>query len=179
MTTKQIREAFEALSGIFNSAHQNYAEMLLDECCAEERGHRGFMDGFNRCHTADTIGIKDAGRLFAVKRVAEYIKGGWTKFPHGKDYLHTQKSCFTAAAIADEFKTPIAGDANGNGGVWSPALVDELAALDYTDFVKIKGEKYQPKTGEACSCRPGQERDNCPQCEGTGMRIDFKAIRAA
>ena len=34
-------------------------------------------------------------------------------------------------------------------------------------------------TGEACSCRRGIERDNCPACEGTGRRIDFKAIRAA
>lgn len=37
---------------------------------------------------------------------------------------------------------------------------------------------YQPKTGQPCSCRPGIERDNCPQCEGTGQRIDFAAIRA-
>lgn len=36
---------------------------------------------------------------------------------------------------------------------------------------------YQPKTGEKCHCRPGQQRDNCPACEGTGWRIDFKAIR--
>ena len=26
-----------------------------------------------------------------------------------------------------------------------------------------------------CSCRRGRERDNCPQCEGTGNRIDFRA----
>lgn len=38
---------------------------------------------------------------------------------------------------------------------------------------------YQPKTGQRCSCRPGQERDNCPHCEGTGWRIDFAKIRAA
>lgn len=38
--------------------------------------------------------------------------------------------------------------------------------------------EYQPKTGAPCSCRRGMERDNCPQCEGTGMRIDFAAIRA-
>jgi len=37
---------------------------------------------------------------------------------------------------------------------------------------------YQPKTGQPCYCRPGQERDNCPACEGTGQRIDFAAIRA-
>jgi len=37
---------------------------------------------------------------------------------------------------------------------------------------------YQPKTGEKCSCKRGVERDNCPDCEGTDQRIDFKAIRA-
>lgn len=34
-----------------------------------------------------------------------------------------------------------------------------------------------PKTGEPCGCRRGQERDNCPACEGTGARIDYAAIR--
>lgn len=38
--------------------------------------------------------------------------------------------------------------------------------------------EYQPKTGRPCSCRPGQQRDNCPTCEGTGQTIDFAAIRA-
>ena len=36
---------------------------------------------------------------------------------------------------------------------------------------------YQPKTGAKCGCRRGVQRDNCPRCEGTGMVIDFKAIR--
>ena len=38
--------------------------------------------------------------------------------------------------------------------------------------------EYQPKTGQPCHCKPGQHRDNCPACEGTGMQIDFAAIRA-
>lgn len=38
-------------------------------------------------------------------------------------------------------------------------------------------KEYQPKTGEKCSCRPGTQRDNCPDCEGTGWRIDFAKIR--
>ena len=37
---------------------------------------------------------------------------------------------------------------------------------------------YQPKTGARCGCKPGVHRDNCPECEGTGMVIDFAAIRA-
>ena len=36
---------------------------------------------------------------------------------------------------------------------------------------------YQPKTGQPCHCKRGQHRDNCPDCEGTGQKIDFKAIR--
>ena len=42
-----------------------------------------------------------------------------------------------------------------------------------------KTTPYQPKTGQPCGCRRGQERDNCPACEGTGQRIDFAAIRTA
>lgn len=38
---------------------------------------------------------------------------------------------------------------------------------------------HAPKTGEPCACRPGVERDNCPQCEGSGERIDFRAMHAA
>lgn len=37
---------------------------------------------------------------------------------------------------------------------------------------------YQPKTGARCSCKRGIQRDNCPNCEGTGYVIDFAAIRA-
>jgi hypothetical protein len=37
---------------------------------------------------------------------------------------------------------------------------------------------YTPKTGAKCSCKPGVYRDNCPNCEGTGWAIDFRAIHA-
>lgn len=36
-----------------------------------------------------------------------------------------------------------------------------------------------PKTGVACTCKRGVQRDNCPQCEGTGQVIDYAALRAA
>ncbi len=48
----------------------------------------------------------------------------------------------------------------------------------YVAFPKPESKPYQPKTGQPCHCKPGQQRDNCPDCEGTGMRIDFAAIRA-
>lgn len=44
-------------------------------------------------------------------------------------------------------------------------------------YANIEGRANQPKTGAKCSCKPGQERDNCPQCEATGWVIDFRAIR--
>lgn len=44
--------------------------------------------------------------------------------------------------------------------------------------MKTKNTQYQPTTGQPCFCKPGQQRDNCPTCEGTGQRIDFAAIRA-
>ena len=37
--------------------------------------------------------------------------------------------------------------------------------------------EYQPKTGERCGCKRGVQRDNCPECEGTGWRINFRMIR--
>ena len=40
-------------------------------------------------------------------------------------------------------------------------------------------KQADPLTGFPCSCRPGQERDNCPRCEGTGKEIDFRAFHAA
>jgi len=43
---------------------------------------------------------------------------------------------------------------------------------------KPAGVGYQPKTGAKCNCGTGLQRDNCPACEGTGMMIDFAAIRA-
>lgn len=38
---------------------------------------------------------------------------------------------------------------------------------------------YTPLTGNACGCKRGVQRDNCPNCEGTGKEIDFRAIHAA
>ena len=37
---------------------------------------------------------------------------------------------------------------------------------------------YTPRTGAKCGCKRGAQRDNCPNCEGTGYAIDFRAIHA-
>ena len=41
-----------------------------------------------------------------------------------------------------------------------------------------KEKYYQPRTGARCGCKRGVQRDNCPNCEGTGWVIDFATIRA-
>lgn len=126
---KTINAAFESLSWVFDAKSRNYAKELLKLCEQEERGHRGFMDNFTLCHTSDTIGVKQAAKLFAVHRVAQYLTG--TKFPVGQDYLHTQTSCFIAAGIADEFGKEVRA-------AWTKFDLVELAALDYCEYVKVR-----------------------------------------
>ncbi len=128
---KLINDAYDALRWAFDHCTINHAEKLLELCKEEERGHRGFMDGFNRCHPG-AIGVTQAAKLFAVKRVAEYLLGA--EYPKGKDYLHTQKSCFLAAAMRDEFHNEIQE-------AWRNFDLKELAALDYTDYVKVRMEQ--------------------------------------
>ena len=45
--------------------------------------------------------------------------------------------------------------------------------VDLANGLPIK-PKPLPMTGTACHCKPGLHRDNCPDCEGTGRRIDWK-----
>ncbi len=129
---KLINDAFDALRWAFDHCTINHAEKLLKLCKEEERGHRGFMDGFARCHPG-AIGVTQAAKLFAVKRVAEYLQKR-DSFPSGKDYLHTHKSCFIAAGMVDEFSSDIQK-------AWQSFDVQELAALNYTDFVKVRMEQ--------------------------------------
>lgn len=42
---------------------------------------------------------------------------------------------------------------------------------------KARTLREMPLKG-ACGCRRGVERDNCPNCEGTGIAIDWRAYHA-
>lgn len=126
---KMIADAFERLQWVFDASWTNHAERLLALCEAEEREHRGSGPSFRQCHTGDTITIRQAARLFAVKRVAEYLTGA-AKPLRPSDYLHTHKSCFYAAGMVDEFGEQIRK-------AWAEVDVAALCALDYTHFVKI------------------------------------------
>jgi hypothetical protein len=63
----------------------------------------------------------------------------------------------------------------------SPEAADRVgdAILAQVNALLGNVREYQPKTGAKCSCKRGQQRDNCPACEGTGMAINFAKIRAA
>lgn len=129
MKIKEINAAFEALHWAFDNQTVNWADRLFEKCKEEEREHRGFLPDFTRCHEADTITTSQAARLFAVKRIAEYLRG--EKYPQGKDYLHCQKSCFIAAGMVDEFAHEI-------NRAWEGLDVQALAELNYTDFVRVR-----------------------------------------
>jgi hypothetical protein len=61
----------------------------------------------------------------------------------------------------------------------NPEEAENLIASILAQVNKVLGNRheYQPKTGAACGCKRGIERDNCANCEGTGRVIDFHAIR--
>ncbi len=124
---KLLNDAARRLVYAFDNQMVNYAKRLIEECHQEEKGHRGWGPDFSKYHTSDTISAKQAGKLFAVKRVAQYLNG--EPYPQVKDYLHFQKSCYTAAAMAFEFEKQIRKE-------WNGLPLAELAALNYTDFVK-------------------------------------------
>lgn len=64
-----------------------------------------------------------------------------------------------------------------NGPQFQPDEESTLTREILRSLDVLLGNVPQSKTGERCGCKRGQERDNCPACEGTGERINFKAIR--
>jgi len=66
-----------------------------------------------------------------------------------------------------------------NGPDFAPGELDARAEKVLGQVNRLLGNinEYQPKTGAKCGCRRGVQRDNCPNCEGTGYVIDFRQIR--
>jgi hypothetical protein len=80
------------------------------------------------------------------------------------------KSMSDSEAESQEDSTPEAKEDSGPKSEWAKNRGKSKSE-------ESKKAEYQPKTGQPCTCKPGVQRDNCPQCEGTGQRIDFAAIR--
>lgn len=89
--------------------------------------------------------------------------------PFGYQRMTKRELCDQLEAILVAIKL---ARGENDGSNWSDK------APDGTQIKPEEPRPYQPKTGQPCNCKPGIERDNCPKCEGTGMRIDFAAIRA-
>lgn len=86
-----------------------------------------------------------------------------------------------ATTLSREMNITVTTSRDGRrlAGIPYHAITRYIQELEAKGYKVIRHEKtYQPKTGQPCSCRRGQQRDNCPACEGTGMKIDFAAIRA-
>lgn len=119
-----IEDAFTRLHFLDHKSWSAPVSKMLEACMDEERRHRGAGDSFKRNHP-HAVSIPQAARLFAVKRVAEYLQG--ERMPRGKQFAHMQTSCFHAAALVDEYRKDIRK-------AWRGLPVAELAALDYYEF---------------------------------------------
>lgn len=128
-TINLVKKAFYALAPLDNIDWNSHREKLFQLCRDEEKNHRGFMCGFRESHTSDTASVNEAARLFAVKRIAEYLQN--ERMPQGKEHLHIQTSCFYAAGIVDEFRERIEK-------LWADFDIPALANLDYCQIVKVK-----------------------------------------
>lgn len=130
-TVKLARKAFDALQPLNDIDWTHHRDVLFSMCKQEEKGHREWGPDFYQHHTEDTASVGDAAKLFAVKRIAEYMLG--EDFPKGKDFLYIQKSCFYAAGLVDEFRDRI-------DMLWSKAglNIEQLNELNYTTIVKVR-----------------------------------------
>ena len=86
------------------------------------------------------------------------------------------------ADVLSAHPQPEVYDRSGARAIFGDWVVERMKREGITrinkNLIEVWAAEYQPKTGEPCSCKPGVQRDNCPTCEGTGIKIDFAAIRS-
>lgn len=64
-----------------------------------------------------------------------------------------------------------------NGPEYAEGEADTLTDDILRRVNRLLGQSANQYTGAPCGCERGIERDNCPQCEGTGKVIDFAKFR--
>jgi len=101
-TLNEIKKASYNLAYVLNN--QTWSALwdnYLKENVDEEKKHDNYRsDGISR-----GITIREAGKLFAVKQIVEYLEGA--KAPDVKAYLNMRKSVFTAYALAMNYTKQI------------------------------------------------------------------------
>jgi len=107
------------------------------------------------------------GKKFKCAKCSKSFKSPFTLHMH-EYYAHKMANTKDPMGECDQRDEAISEE-QGGGGI--PQTSRER------DIQHRAKKEYQPKTGAKCSCKPGEQRDNCGTCEGTGMVIDFKKIR--
>jgi hypothetical protein len=116
-----LSEVLECKSGFCEDYSKQYLRIIREE----ETGHRNFKPDGVTCG----LSIADAVRLFAVKRIVEYLDGD--TMPGPEQFLHTQRSCFYAAAFVAEFPNALREALTD-----SRADLDVIRAADYAELMK-------------------------------------------
>ena len=159
---------------------ESQIEQLADFCQSQNpqfnrKRWLGYIAGSNGKNGGKCGRIAELKALIKAEEISEANGATAQLDDNGKTSVDTA-TCGTCgmswndALITDRTPTPSARCAYEH-------IHAEIAELK--KLISKPRREYQPKTGQACGCRPGMQRDNCPQCEGTGQRIDFAAIRGA
>jgi hypothetical protein len=122
-----VDKAYSALDVLNNITWTSYRDKLCDMACAEERDHRKPFGRFGHPPMPKGASVVAAGKLFAVKRIAERLTGKGHQ-PTIADVISYQPSAIYAASLVDNYRERIEA-------AWAGLDVAQLAELDYCEFV--------------------------------------------
>lgn len=150
------------------------------ECLCQKRDREASV-----IHAGDRSAYKviHAGAVYVAWECEACATPNLTKFGNGYECDECHKRYADVLRTEDQQRQDKQTYTRAEVTEHSPEFGTRMATLGITVAHKSllqaweKEAEYQPKTGEPCSCKPGVHRDNCPDCEGTGKKIDFKKIR--
>lgn len=94
--TKIINESWRRLSIAFDPcSYTQHSSRLLEQTVIESKAH----DRFRGSDNPRDILVMTEAKYFAIKRLYSYAVG-LVKVPDVKDYMHYQRSCYIAYALA-------------------------------------------------------------------------------
>ena len=122
-----INEAWSEFSYVLdNQDWSKHGTDYLDENIAEEKRH----DHMRPDHVNRGLTIREAGKLFAVKQLTQYLCG--EKAPNVEAYISLRKSLFTAYGLVMRY-TPQLQDMMGKLG---KDKVNQILNIDYCELIK-------------------------------------------
>lgn len=127
-TVKLANAAYDKLHVLNNHSWTSHRDKCFALARDEEKQHRGVGPSFANHHKG-AASIADCARQFVVKRISEYLLMDRSKWPTGRDLIHTQPSALYACGLADEFGDEIRKE-------WVGFDLNQLAALDYCVLVR-------------------------------------------